>query len=262
MKQKRLSMLLFLVLLSVSLYGQKSKKEVIPYRSIQFANIEEAFPVAAMLFEGDLSATAGKLNWGEKEMISTYYEYRKILGSYRLRLRVFIDNENTLNVEPIKIQTTNATNEWVDYSYVEKREKAIAAEFIEHLRLVLQMPEEIKRAQDVFYTDLVINALFFNSATELAGNRWFDSYVKDKNIKWKVSFIDLSKNTSTDYKFSYVENYSMSIEFVSGNETKFYIKKYTNSDQNVMKKKGSSVIVEGKCVALNYDNSFNIILTD
>lgn len=251
-----------IVLLFSSLYcfAQK-KKNMVQYRPIPMVNIEEAFPVAAMIINDSYRINITKLDWGAKEMLSGYYQYRKLLGLYRFKFLLTIDSENTLNIEAKEVQTTDANDRWMDY-IVEKREREIVAEFAEQLSEALKKPDIIKKAQERFYTDLNINALFFFSATEIAGNRWFENFIKGRRVNWKLTFADLTENKNTAYKFKYTENYNLAIEFVSGAQTRFTIKKYTNSDKNVMTKKGSPVIVEGTCLNLNYNDSFNIVLVD
>lgn len=251
-----------IVLLFSSLYcvAQK-KKNMIQYKPIPMANVEEAFPVAAMIINDSYGINITRLDWGAKEMLSGYYQYRKILGVYRFRFRLTIDSENTLNVEAKEVQTTDANDNWMDY-IVEKREREIVAGFAEQLSEALKKPDVIKKAQERFYTDLEINALFFFGATEVAGKRWFENYIKGKRVNWKLTFVDLAENKNPAYKSKYVENYNLAVEFISGAQTKFTIKKYTNSDKNVMTKKGSPVIVEGTCLSLSYNNAFNIALVD
>lgn len=249
-----------LLLLSLSCFAQK-KKNIVQYKPIPMTNIEEAFPVAAMIINDSYGINITRLDWGAKEMLSGHYQYRKLLGAYRFKFQLKIDTENTLNVEPKEVQTTDANDNWMDY-IIQKREREIVAEFAEQLSETLKKPDVIKKAQERFYTNLNINALFFLSATEIAGKRWFENFIKGRRVNWKLTFVDLTENKNSAFKYKYIENYNLAVEFVSGAQTKFTIKKYTDSDKNVMTKKGSPVIVEGTCLSLNYNNSFNIILVD
>lgn len=260
MNRKFYSICFALLFSSVCCFAQKKKMKV-QYRPIPMANVEEAFPVAAMILNDTYQIDISRLDWGAKEMLSQNYEYRKIFGGYRFKFFLTIDTENTLNVEAKEMQTTDDGKEWKDH-YVGKTEREIVAEFTEQLSEGLKKPDVIKKAQELFYTNLSINALFFSTATEVAGNRWFDNFIKDRKVNWKLTFVDLAENKNTRYKFKYVENYTLAVEFVSGKETKFTIRKYTNSDKNVLTRKGNAVIVEGTCLDLNYNNSFNIVLVD
>ncbi|GAA0878133.1 hypothetical protein GCM10009119_11010 [Algoriphagus jejuensis] len=241
-------------------FSQK-KKDELQYQPIPLANVEEAFPVALMILEDNYGVSISGMDWGKKEITSMNYNYRKVLGEFRFKFMITIDSDNVLDVYASNVQTTSADGGWMDYM-VEKRERAIVAQFIEELRKNLQDPAIITKAQSRFYTDLNVNALFFDTATKVAGDRWFENFIKDRPVKWKLSFVELSKNNSKEFDYEYLENYAISVEFVSGDQSKFYVKRYTNSDTNVLTRKGSSVIVDGTCLALNYTNSFSIILVE
>ena len=251
----------FALILSSSIcFGQRRKKEVTQYQSIPMANVEEAFPVAAMILSDTYKVNVTRFDWGQKEMLSGFYQYQKFLGPHRFKFLITIDSDNMLNVEAKEVQTTT-TDGWIDY-VVEKRERELVATFAEELREALKRPDLITTAQERFYTDLSINALFFLTATEVAGDRWFENYIKDRRVSWKLSFADLAENNNPSYEYAYVENYNLAVEFISGDKTHFTIRKYTDSDKNVLARKGSPVIVEGNCLRLDYNNSFNITLVD
>lgn len=249
-----------LTICSLDCFSQK-KKDELQYQPIPLANIEEAFPVALMILEDTYGVDISQLDWGKKEITSMNYNYRKVLGEFRFKFLISIDSENVLDVYPSNVQTTSTDGGWMDFM-AEKRERAIVAQFTQELRKALEDPNIIKKAQDRFYTDLNVNALFFNTATEVAGDRWFENFIKDRPVKWKLSFVELSENTAAEFDYKYLENYAVSVEFVSGDQSKFYVKRYTNSDTNVLTRKGSSVIVDGTCLALNYTSSFNVILVE
>lgn len=241
-------------------FSQK-KKDELQYQPIPLANVEEAFPVAAMILEDTYGVSISQLDWGKKEITSMNYNYRKVLGEFRFKFLISIDDDNVLDVFPSNVQTTNGDGGWMDYM-AEKRERAIVAQFTQELRKALEDPNTIKKAQGRFYTNLNVNALFFDTATKVAGDRWFENFIKDRPVKWKLSFVELAENKTSEFDYKYLENYAISVEFVSGDQSKFYVKRYTNSDTNVLTRKGSSVIVEGTCIALNYTNSFNVILIE
>jgi hypothetical protein len=249
-----------LTLYSLDGFCQK-KRDELQYQPIPLANIEEAFPVASMILEDKYGVSISQLDWGKKEITSMNYNYRKVLGEFRFKFLITIDSENILDVYPTSVQTTSTDGGWMDYM-AEKRERAIVAQFTQDLRKALEDPHVIKKAQDRFYTDLNVNALFFTTATKVAGDRWFENFIKNRPVKWKLSFVELSENKTAEFDYKYMENYAISVEFVSGDQSKFYVKRYTNSDVNVLTRKGSSVIVDGTCLALNYTGSFNVILVE
>ncbi|MBK7940275.1 MAG: SHOCT domain-containing protein [Flavobacteriales bacterium] len=77
---------------------------------------------------------------------------------------------------------------------------------VENIRARLAVPDSVQRAKDWFYTNLRVNACFFETATELAGQRWFEAYLRDKAVQWTLPFDDVKANTVEGYK--YTEHYS------------------------------------------------------
>ena len=51
----------------------------------------------------------------------------------------------------------------------DKRELNIKIEMVENIRARLAVPDSVQKAKDWFYTNLRVNACFFETATELAG---------------------------------------------------------------------------------------------
>ena len=100
-----------------------------------------------------------------------------------------------------------------------KKEKNLKTELTNLIRATLEKPDEVKKCQDWFYKDLYINSRFFEHATELAGNRWFDNYLKDRLVKWKATFNDIKNNPDNNYK--YMENYSLKVSTLTTSQTNF-----------------------------------------
>lgn len=254
---KKLLVLTFICNIS---YGQQPKIQ--EYKPIPGVNIEQAFPAAAGLLVGSGKVVLEQMDWNTKSMISSFLSYSKsLILPARSRYQITIDDNSTLHIQMIDIQTYSSTNQvWVD-QWETKKDKTLKAELANAIRETLQKPEEVKKYQDWFYRDLYINSRFFEHATELAGNRWFDNYLKDKPVKWKATFNDIKNNADNNYK--YMELFSLKVSTLTTDQTNFIITKYTNTDKNTMTSKNTLTDFEGYCRSLVYkDNTFYIVLTD
>lgn len=260
MKLKYTILAVFVFVNALPSFSQK-KKEVVQYTPILLTNIEEVFPVAFLILNEKYRVIVETLKWGERKIESSFIQYRKTLGMQRLRFEILIDENNTLNVS-IPIVEFEGTSGWTK-TFVEKREREMQVEFIDAIRTSLNDPATVKRAQEKFYSDMFVNAKFFKTATKLAGDRWFEAFLKDRQVSLKLGFEDIKESPNSQYKTKYAENYGVYLSMISSKDTRFYVTRYTNSDRNVLATKNLSVTVEGHCRELLFtNNTFYIILTD
>jgi hypothetical protein len=227
-------------------YGQQTKIQ--EYKPIPGVNIEQAFPVAAALLIGSIKVGLEQIDWSTKTMSSSFVSYNKLILSARSRYKVSIDENSTLEVHMVDPQTYSSTDQAWSTSYEAKKEKNLKAELANAIRETLQKPEEVKKCQDWFYKDLYINSRFFEYATELAGNRWFENYLRDQPVKWKATFNDIKHNADNNYK--YMEKYSLKVNTLTTEQTNFIITKYTSNDKNTMTSKNTLTEFEGYCRSL------------
>lgn len=260
---KKTTLTLFLTMFLLVSFAQKKKK--VEYTPVTNVSMEDVFPVAAYMLKFYYGGDVDRIEWGKKYMRSYYINYEKLLGgSYRLKVNYQIDESNALDIkfDPVENYGTD-TKKW--YGAPEgKRENEIRIEIAEYIKNKLSNPDSVQKAKDWFYTNLRINFCFFESATELAGNRWFELYLKNKPVKWNIPFEDVKTNKANNYK--YAEEYSaelFGIESDANYVKKFAIVKYTDSDKNVMTSKKTTIMVEGYFRSLQYNNGlFTIVLTD
>lgn len=246
------------------LLGQKSK-ETLVYSPVTNTSIEESFPVAYSILK-QLKCDIEDFNYGEGILKSTYYEYYRGLSRCIGKFNISIDQSGNLNVKIVDVMKWDKTiSEWLPAgeSLLSKAEYKYEAGFTEDIRNNIKNIELVNQLRVSFYNSLTINAKFYEHATELAGQRWFESNLKDKPVSWELTFLDIDKNSNGTYQF--VEKYSMvTNQNLAGTATtKFVISMFTSADRNVLTSKGKKMIVDGFCRNLVYkDGVFEIDLTE
>ncbi|HEY3405023.1 MAG TPA: hypothetical protein VGK59_16660 [Ohtaekwangia sp.] len=245
--------------------AQTKKKEVPQYTPIQMTSIERAFPVVYDILKSKYKISLHTMDWSDKKLQSQFYEFKGtgfLAMQQRARFEVIIDEANTLNVSMVDVQSANSNNEWSS-TYPDKVTNYVKVEFTEAIRSALADNQTVDKAMDNFYRDLIINIFFYSRATELAGKKWFDTYLAEKPVKWNLSFGDIAENKNSQFKQKYVETYTLVVDSFTNANFQFAFTRYTNSDANIMLKKGSNVEVTSICKSLRYSNgNFSIVLAD
>lgn len=264
MKNTLLTTITFLTIVLHS-YGQKQNIE---YKPILGTSIEEAFPLATQKIMKEYNLSIGVFDYNKGILESEYFEYtRGLLGICRGRWFVSINESGTLTVKISDIQSyVSEYKRWEDSgeSFLFKKELKLCIAFTEQLQSKLSDSHEVNEAKQWFFTNLEINSLFYENATNLAGDRWFENNLKDKKIEWNLIFGDIDKNERNDgYKYKEVYVYGRFYKLGILPENRFYITKYTNSDANAFVNAGTNKNVSGYCRSLLYENDkFYIVLTD
>lgn len=204
-------------------------------------------------------------NYGEGILKSTYYEYYRGLARCIGKFNITIDQANNVNVKIVDVMKWDKTiSDWLPAgeSLLSKAEYKYEAAFVNDIRNNIKHVEIVNQMRPAFYSSLTVNAKFYEHATELAGQRWFESNLKDKHVNWELTFLDIDKNANGIYK--YIEKYStVTNQSIAGQGTKFVISMYTSSDKNVLTSKGKKLLVNGYCRNLAYkDGVFEIDLTE
>jgi hypothetical protein len=247
-----------------------SQKQKVEYSPVTGTNLEEAFPLATNILMESLGLGLYQFDYGSRILKTSYYEYYRGITRHRGRWQLSIDENGTLDIQIVDIQWWyGSQSRWDDTGegLFSKKEQKLRAALAEDIRNNLENKETVKEAQNWFFTNLEVNAKFYESATDLAGDRWFDNYLKDQRVDWNLTFIDIEKNSNSASNFKYKETYTyattLSLGSISFEDSKFFITKYTNKDNNVLTKKGDSRSVLGYCRSIRYDDGkFYVILTD
>ncbi len=258
---KKLISILTLFLIFTTVNAQEELK----YSPVTNINSDEVWPVVKYQLDFNKIPIAS-LDYGQGILKTHFSEYYRGLSKARARF-VFTYVDNVLNVEMENIQTER-DGYWQNSSesVLFKTEYKIKARMADGIRNILETPEKVNESKEIFYNSLDVHNLFYENATELAGKRWFETYLKDREVDWNLTFVDITENKSAQNKdFKYKESYvfqtgGLEFDFLNA---KFYITKYTNSDENIFTKKRSKINVKGVCRYLNYDlGSFYVVVTE
>ena len=265
MLRTALSLICGLTMLAAN--AQRNKKQPATYTPLTGVRTEDVLPMAAYVLKTHYKGDIDYLAWGDRHMRSYWISYFWGLGTQcRLKANYRVDDANALEIimDPVEMYDSD-NHRWVG-AREDKRELNIKIEMAELLRTRLAQPDSVRKAQDWFYTNLRVNACFFETATELAGQRWFEADLKDKPVQWTLPFDDVKANAVDGYKYAeyYSGNISNTALDPNADATKrFQIVKYTNSDKNVMSSKGSNLTVSGYFRSLTFSNDqFLITITD
>ena len=244
----------------------KKAKEV--YKPIINIDMDLALPLVYELAKEIHGVKALYFNYGEGTLMTGSFEYYRGLGKYRAKWK-FTSHDELLDIHLVDIENyNNESHSWSD-SYegiLFKKETELRVQLADQVKAIRSDTAKIRLAKALFYNDLDVHAAFYNTATKLAGDRWFENNLKNEKVSWKLRFVDVQKNSSNS-PFKYKESYYLSkggqLESITRTGDKFIVSKYTNNDEMVLAKKGELVQVEGYCNKLDYKaGTFNVWLKD
>ena len=245
MRKFKLLTLAFSMLFMTQIFAQDARYVYGPVTGI---NLDDMFAIAEKTFE-TREVKTDKFNYAKGVILSSNYNFTVIVSTYRCDIEV----KNTPNgayVSLVNLQMKNSNGRYEDVNSVlgKKTDKLVAA-IGKEFEQISNDPAQIKEAKIAFYNDPHTHYLFFKKATELAAERWYESFMKDKEFTWTLGFRDIKKNESTkygDYKYVVTARYytGSSLTGTGG----LYIKLYTNDDKNAMSEIGTKIEVTGKCV--------------
>jgi len=239
-------LLLLTVFLATSLFAQDARYNYGPVAGI---NLDDMLAIAAKTFE-KRGVKVDRFNYSRGMILSTNYSFTIFVSPYRTKILV----ENTddgVYLSFIDLQMKNSSGRWTDVASVlgKKTDKLMAA-IGKEFEAIAKDPKQVAEAKTAFYNDPRTHYLFFKKATELAANRWYERFMKDKIFDWTLKFADIKKNADKDfpdYKYIVTARYytGSALSIGSGG---LYVKLYTNDDSNMMTEKGAKIKVKGKCV--------------
>jgi hypothetical protein len=261
---------LILIFTVFTLIVAEANAKRIKYSPVPNITIEQAFPHAAATLSVVFKTGFEEFDYGKKILKSTWYEYYSGLLKQRCKFVCFIDDSNTFHVDVTEVQYKNTYDIWEKSSenVLFKTEEKFKATIAENVRQGILNAEVSTENKKWFFRNLKINTLFFENATDLAGERWFKNHLENKEINWQANFVDIEKNSNSNQDYKYKETYSyatssLSLGSVDLSTTNLYIVKYTNKDNNVLTQKGDNVELNGYCRTLFYKAGiFYVTLTE
>jgi len=218
------------------------------YGPVSGINLDDMLAIAAKTFENKELKTE-RFNYSRGMILSTNYNFTILVSPYRCKILV----ENTddgVYLSFVELQMKGSNGIYTDVASVlgKKTDKLMTA-VGKDFEQISEDPAQIKEAKTKFYNDPRTHYLFFKKATELAADRWYEHFMKDKTFVWNLKFSDIKKNESTkygDYKYIVTARYYTGSSLVGMGG--LYIKLYTNDDSEAMTEKNTKIKIEGKCV--------------
>ena len=246
MKHLKFLTLILSVTFMLQTFAQDARYNYGPVAGI---NLDDMLAIAAKTFE-NRDVKVERFNYSRGMILSTNYNFTILVSPYRTKILV----ENTddgVYLSFIDLQMKNSSGGWTDVASVlgkktDKLMTAIGKEF----EAIANDPKQIDEAKTEFYNDPRTHYLFFKKATELAADRWYESFMKDKVFDWTLKFADIKKNEDKDFPdYAYV----ITARYYTGSSLSIgsgglYVKLYTNDDSSMMTEKGAKVKIKGKCV--------------
>jgi hypothetical protein len=218
------------------------------YGPVTGINLDDMLAIAAKTYQ-DNGVKTDKFNYSQGVIVSTSYKFTVLVSEYRADIEVK-NTDNGAYISFIDMQMKGSNGLWQDVATVlgKKPDKLIKS-IGQNFENISKDPNEIEAAKKDFYNAPYTHYLFFKKATELAADRWYENFMKDKTFNWQLKFSDIKKNESKKfegYKYVVTARYypGSSLTGLGG----LYVKLYTNSDDLAMAEKNSKVKIEGKCV--------------
>ncbi|MCI4667587.1 MAG: hypothetical protein MRZ79_05445 [Bacteroidia bacterium] len=236
--------------------GQKKSKKKLKYTPVENITREDAWPIVALLIKNQRLGVE-RFDYGKGELLTTYLEYKKGFIPNRGKL-LFNLNQGKLEIRVVQLQLKDAqTKKWKPTAPdpLFPKEKQIKAEMAEKVRLIQANDETKKQALETFSYDLYFHQSFYKTATELAGELWFDQFLKEKKLAWTATLDNIKKSEQEGYKFEELLSYSKN--------NKLQIKRYTNSDANAFTNTGDKIKIQGICTkAMKTEDGWVLIIED
>ena len=189
-------MLILSTFFGTQIFAQDARYNYGPVTGI---NLDDMFAIAAKTFENN-SLKTDKFNYSKGVILSTRYNFTVFMTPYRCNVEV----KNTANgvyISLVNLQMKNSHGLYTDVtSVLGKKTNKIIAAIGKDFERISKNPSQIKEAKTKFYNDPNTHYLFFRKATELAAERWYDNFMKDKTFAWMLDFRDIKKNDSPLYK--------------------------------------------------------------
>jgi len=256
MKNLKLIAIVLTLLFVGQIFAQDAKYSYGPVTGI---NLDDMFAIAEKTFENKEVKT-DKFSYAKGIIISSHYNFVILISNYRADIEIK-NTENGVYISFISLQMQKSSGGYTDIASVmgKKAQKLITA-IGKDFEKISKDPDQIEAAKLHFYNEPYTHYLFFKKATDLAADRWYDSFMKDKSFTWNLNFSDIKKNESTKYpEFKYIVtsryNTDSSLIGMGG----LYIKLYTNDDKFAMTEKGTKVKISGKCVGFSKSSGYYFI---
>ncbi len=261
--------IMILVLLIMSIYNVNAQDAKLIYQPVQNVNQEEVWPLVYRVLN-DSKIGLLDFNYGQNTMTSNFHEYIWFISS-KCRVKYIFRYENsTLYIDPTQdemfdLSPDGKSGAWVPSHLASKHVDKVRAILADGIRAYKNNPQSLDAIKSDFYNSLNVTQKFFTYATELAGERWFETYLKNKKVNRQPTFVDMKIDNVENYKYSETYVFATNSALTSGGleDNFFFIVKNTNSENNIFAQKGATITVQGYCQLLTLEGKkFFVQLTD
>ncbi len=244
----------------------KKQAEIAPLNGVQS---DDAWALAKILSDEE-GCVLLDFDYGKGLIRFGKIAFRDLLSKMRTNVMLRLD-EGLLDVELVDMEEADRYGNWEKSALtLTKSYKKVRERILKRMHELYDTPDKFNQLREKAYADVDLHYLFLRTATELASERWVEKFMLGKTFDWNVTFMDIKKNKDKDMSdYKYVETYSYGgkgrIDSLDNMLTHrhFYIKKYTNSDKNIMQQQDARARVSGACRAVNGKrDSFSVIMTD
>ena len=252
---KKLLVLMLSIFFVTQIYAQDARYNYGPITGI---NLDDMLAIAGKTFENKEVKTE-RFNYSRGMILSTDYNFTILVTPYRAKILVE-NTDNGVYISFIDLQMKGQYGYTDVASVLGKKCDKLIKSIGEEFEGISDDPAEVERAKTKFYNDPRTHYLFFKKATELAAERWYERFMKDKTFDWMLKFSDIKKNETSQYgEYKYI----VTARFYSGSSLAgmggLYIKQYTNDDNNAMTEIGTKIKITGKCVGFNESMGYYFI---
>jgi len=256
MKNLKLITIVFSLLFVGQVFAQDAKYSYGPVTGI---SLDDMFAIAEKTFENKEVKTE-KFSYSKGIIISSHYNFMILISNYRADIEIK-NTESGVYISFINLQMQSSTGRYTDIaSVMGKKAKKLITAIGKDFEKISKDPDQIEAAKVKFYNEPHTHYLFFKKATDLAADRWYENFMKDKSFTWNLSFSDIKKNESKkypEYKYIVTSRYNTNSSLIGMGG--LYVKLYTNDDKHAMTEKGTKVKISGKCVGLKESSGYYFI---
>ncbi len=228
------------------------------YGPITGVNLDDMLAIAAKMYDNN-EVQVETFNYSQGKILSSYYNFTILISPYRAKI-LANNTDDGVYLSLYELQVKGKYGYEDVESVLGKKCDKLIKSFGKEFEKISENPDEVEKAKTKFYNDPNTHYIFFKKATELAAERWYENFMKDKVFSWDLKFSDIKKNESSKYKeYKYV----VTARYYTGSSLVglggLYVKLYTNSDSEAMTEKNSTVNIEGKCVGFKENMGYYYI---
>lgn len=250
MKKFRTILAVAICMLAFNMRAQESQYVYGPINGI---NLDDMFAIGEKTFDKNGVKTE-VFNYSKGVLTSSNFNFTVLINEYRCNIEIKnTDKGIYLSFVNLQMKSSNGTYQDIGSIMGKKPDKlihAIGSDF----ETISKDPDQVKTAKINFYNKPHTHFLFFQKATDLAADRWYGSFMKDRSFAWLLEFSDIKKNETgscQDKPYVVTAKYQTGTSLMGSGG--LFVRLYTNDDKYTMTDKGSRVEIEGKCIGFNKD---------